>query len=204
MPSPRPTTSRGCASSVYPVVVVYAETVDEVLADIELIGEAIGEGEAAKTLTTEMAAGIDEVSTAATAVGATPRTFYQLGSEPEIYGPAPDSFVADMVVLAGGIPVTTSDPAVFSIPVEALVAADPEVIVVGDANYGVCPADVMARPGWAGITAVEDGAVRPVDDIPVTRPGPRLAEGLASLARAIHPDLELADAPAEFAGCAAA
>ena len=58
-----------------------------------------------------------------------------------------------MIVLAGGIPVTTSDPAVFSIPVEALVAADPEVIVVGDANYGVCPADVMARPGWSGITA---------------------------------------------------
>ena len=62
----------------------------------------------------------------------------------------------------------------------------------------------MARPGWSGITAVEEGAVRAVDDIPVTRPGPRLAEGLASLARAIHPDLELADAPAEFAGCAAA
>ena len=79
----------------------------------------------------------------------------------------------------------------FAIPLETLVAADPEVIVVGDATYGVCPADVVARPGWSGMTAVDEGAVRPVDDIPVTRPGPRLAEGLASLARAIHPDLEL-------------
>ena len=57
---------------------------------------------------------------------------------------------------------------------------------MGDANYGVCPADVMARPGWAGMTAVREGAVRAVDDIPVTRPGPRLAEGLA-VARAGDP-----------------
>ena len=89
-------------------------------------------------------------------------------------------------------------------PVETLIAEDPQVIVVGDANYGVCPADVMARPGWSDMTAVKEGAVRPVDDIPVTRPGPRLAEGLASLAQAIHPEIELAEAPAAFQGCAAA
>jgi iron complex transport system substrate-binding protein len=187
-----------------PVVVVYAETVDEVLADIELIGQAIGEAEAAGSITASMTTRLEEVSTAAAEIGSTPRTFYQLGSEPEIYGPAPDSFIADMVELAGGEPVTTSDPAVFSIPVETLIAEDPEVIVVGDANYGVCPADVMARPGWSDITAVREGAVRAVDDIPVTRPGPRLADGLASLARAIHPDIEFADLPPDFAGCAPA
>ncbi len=81
--------------------------------------------------------------------------------------------------------------------------ADPEVIVLGDAAYGVCPADVAARAGWADMTAVADGDVRPVDDVPVTRPGPRLAEGLAALAVAIHPDLELADPPAAPAFCAA-
>ncbi len=81
--------------------------------------------------------------------------------------------------------------------------ADPEVIVVGDANYGVCPADVAARPGWGDITAVLTGDIRPVDDVPVTRPGPRLAQGLASLARAIHPELELPGFPAEPALCLA-
>ena len=41
------------------------------------------------------------------------------------------------------------------------------------------------------MTAVVDGAVRPVDDTIVTRPGPRLADGLAALALAIHPALVL-------------
>ena len=49
-------------------------------------------------LTAGMQADIDQVTAAVAAVGDRPRTFYQIGSEPEIYAPAPGSFVADMVV----------------------------------------------------------------------------------------------------------
>jgi len=188
----------------YPVVVVYAHTVDDVLKDIRLIGAALGEGTAAVDLTAGMQADMDQVTAAVAAVGDRPRTFYQIGSEPEIYAPAPGSFVADMVALAGGDPITTTDPNVFAIPVEQLLAADPQVIVIGDALYGVCPADVMGRPGWGVMTAVRDGAVRPVNDILVTRPGPRLPQGLADLARAIHPELQLPGFPDATALCGAA
>jgi len=175
----------------YPVLVVYAPDVPAVLADIKLIGMAIGTVSAADAMAIRMSRQLDAVSQAATASGDKPRTFYELGSEPEIYGPAPDSFLADMVTLAGGDPITSSDAAVFSIPLEELIVSDPEVIVVGDANYGVCPADVAGRPGWTDMTAVANGDIRAVDDIPVTRPGPRLPQGLASLALAIDPELEL-------------
>jgi iron complex transport system substrate-binding protein len=186
----------------YPVIVVYAPDVPAVLADIELIGSAIGASAEAAVLTATMAEQLETITAAAAASGARPRTFYQIGSEPEIYAPAPHSFVADMVALAGGEPITTSDPAVFSIPLEELITADPEVIIVGDANYGVCPADVVARPGWSAMTAVVNGDVRPVDDVPVTRPGPRLPQGLAALARAIHPDIELPGFPPDPPLCA--
>lgn len=186
----------------YPVVVVYAPDVPSVLADIELIGAAIGAADEAEAMTTTMADQLETIAAAAAATGESPRTFYQIGSEPEIYAPAPDSFVADMIMLAGGVPITTSDPVVFSIPLEGLIAADPEVIIVGDAIYGVCPADVAARPGWSSMTAVVNDDVRPVDETPVTRPGPRLAQGLASIARAIHPDIELPGFPADPPLCA--
>ena len=188
----------------YVVVVLYAPDVESVLADIELIGTSIGTAAEAETMTAEMSAQMDRVSAAAAAIGSTPSVFYELGAEPEIYAPAPDSFLADMIVRAGGEPITTADPALWSIPLEELVVADPEVIVLGDANYGTCPENVAARAGWDGMTAVLEGDVRPVDDVPITRPGPRLAQGLASLARAIHPELELADFPADPPMCEAA
>ncbi len=171
-----------------PVLVVYAKDVDGVLHDIELVGDAVGAGPAARDLTASMRAGFAQVA-AATKNLTQPRTFYELDATKEIYGPAKDSFVAQMIELAGGTPITTGDPNVFSIPLETLVAADPEVVVLGDGAYGTTADIVRARPGWEKISAVTAGAIRPANDTLITRPGPRLVEGLRDLAVAIHPEL---------------
>jgi ABC-type Fe3+-hydroxamate transport system substrate-binding protein len=92
-----------------------------------------------------------------------------------------------MFKLAGATPI--SGNANYSISLEDLVAADPEVILLGDAAYGQSAETVRARAGWEGMTAVKRGAIFPVDDIVVTRPGPRIADGLEALIRAIHPEL---------------
>lgn len=175
-----------------PVLAVYAPDVATVLRDIELVATAAGEPEAGAALAATMRTEIDTITAAVAADGAArPRVFYELDATKEIYGPAADSFIAEMITLAGGDPITTGSPTVFSIPLETLIAADPEVIVLGDAAYGVTADQVAQRPGWSAMTAVTDGAIRPVDDVVVTRPGPRLAEGLRALALAIDPGVVL-------------
>ena len=172
-----------------PVLVVYADSVDGILRDIELVGSAAGAGSASTALTAWMRGRIDAIGAAVKSgqIARAPRVFYELDATKDIYGPAPASFLASMIALAGGDPVTTGDPAVFAIPLEKLVAADPQVIVLGDAAYGTTPADVTSRPGWGGIAAVKAGAIRPIDDTIVTRPGPRIVDGLRTLALAIDP-----------------
>jgi iron complex transport system substrate-binding protein len=118
-----------------------------------------------------------------------PRVFYETGDQPAIYGVANDSFVAAMLELAGSEPITTGSSTVWEMSVEALIEADPEIILLGDAAYGVTTEAVAARPGWRGLTAVEEGRIYPIDDIVVTRPGPRLTDGLRALLEAIHPEL---------------
>jgi iron complex transport system substrate-binding protein len=173
------------------VVVLEPRTVEEILEMIRLVGRAVGAGAEGEALTARMKARIEQISQAAAALRR-PRVFYELGAEPDIYGLTEGSYTADLVRLAGGEPITTGSATDARMPLERLVAADPEVIVLGDANYGVTPEAVRGRPGgWSRTTAVRTGAIRPVDDIVVTRPGPRLAEGLAQLAHAIHPNLRL-------------
>jgi iron complex transport system substrate-binding protein len=46
-------------------------------------------------------------------------------------------------------------------------------------------------PGWSELRAVKDGHVVTLTDEAVLRPGPRVAAGIASLARAIHGESEL-------------
>ena len=179
-----------------PVLVVYAPDVATVLKDIELVATAAGEPAAGAAMAERMKAEIGAIGDAiAAAGGARPRVFYELDATKEIYGPADDSFIAEMIELAGGDPITTGSATVFSIPLETLLAADPQVIVLGDAAYGMTAEIVAARPGWGGMTAVKDGAIRPVNDVVVTRPGPRLVEGLRALALAIDPAASLPPAP---------
>lgn len=173
-----------------PVLVLYAPDVATVLKDIDLVGRAVGAADRATAITSAMQADIDAVR-GATASLQKPRVFYELDATKDIYGPADGSFLAQMLQYAGADPITTGSTTVFSIPVEKLVAADPQVILLGDAAYGTTAAQVKARPGWGVMTAVKSGAIRPVDDTIISRPGPRLAAGLRALALAVHPDLVL-------------
>lgn len=180
-------------SLAVPVVVVYAPNLDAVLEDIELIGTAVGLSSAAIEMTDAMRSGFDDVAKA-TAGLPSPRTFYELDATTAIYTAADGSFIEQMIELAGGDPITTGSTTDFAISLEKLIEADPELILLGDAAYGVTADQVAARPGWKVMTAVRTDAIRPVNDLIVTRPGPRLVEGLRELALAIHPDLVLPSA----------
>ncbi len=171
-----------------PVLVVYAPDVATVFTDIELIGRAIGATDAAAAIVDRMRTEFAAVASAV-AGAPTPRVFYEIDATGAFYGPADESFLAEMISLAGGDPVTTGSPDKYDIPAERLLEANPEVILLGDAAYGVTAADVVERPGWDTMTAVKDGAIRPIDDTMITRPGPRLFLGLQLLASTIHPDL---------------
>jgi iron complex transport system substrate-binding protein len=183
-----------------PVLVVYAPDVDGVDRDIELTGAAVGEPARADAVVATLKSQFAAID-AATAGVPRPRVFYETGDQPAIYGIAADSVYAQMIALAGGTPITTGSPTNWEMPTEKLVAADPELIILGDSAYGVTPEAVAKRAGWSGLTAVKNGAIRGIDDIVVTRPGPRLGEGLRLLVTAIHPEIGLpAGSPAASGG----
>ena len=176
-----------------PVVVLYAPDVATALKDIELIGSATGRTEKATGVTADIGAAFDEVKAATSGLEA-PRVFYELDATNGFFGPAPDYFGAEMIKVAGGDPLTSGTPGVYQIEPEKIIDFDPQVVLLGDAAYGVTAEQVAARPGWETLSAVKDGAIRPIDDVVVTRPGPRLADGIRALALAIHPDLVLPSA----------
>lgn len=175
----------------YPVLVVYPKSLDALYADIQLIGQAIDTATQAAGVVTDLRARAKSVADAVANV-ARPRTFYEVGVfQGTIYTAGADSFLASLITIAGGEPIT-GDPLSTSIQLEALVAADPQLILLGDAAYDptITSDSVAVRPGWERMAAVVDGRVVVVRDDPViTRPGPRIVDGLEALARAIHPEL---------------
>jgi iron complex transport system substrate-binding protein len=78
---------------------------------------------------------------------------------------------------------------------DALLAADPEVIVVAPCGYGLarCLEELPvleARPGWSDIAAVKQKRVYFADgNAYFNRPGPRLAHSAELLAELLHPEV---------------
>jgi iron complex transport system substrate-binding protein len=173
-----------------PVIVTYAPNVAGVLSDIRLVGQASGDTEAADSLATSMGAEFDAVR--AVTVGAPhPKVFYEIDASSKIYTATDQSFLQEMIQIAGGDPITTGSTTASDISLETLVADNPQIILLGDAAYGITPDQVKARPGWGTIAAVTNGSIVGVNDTVITRPGPRLDLGLLDLLRAIHPELVL-------------
>ena len=186
-----------------PVLVVYASDVDGVYHDIGLTGDAVGKSAAADQLVDAMKAGFADVA-ALTAGAQKPRVFYETGDQPQIFGIADNSVYAQMIELAGGTPITTGSATSWEQSTEKLVTADPELIILGDSAYGVTADAVAKRAGWSAITAVKNQAIVGIDDIVVTRPGPRLVDGLHLLLSAIHPDLAPANGSPAPSGASSA
>jgi iron complex transport system substrate-binding protein len=175
----------------YPVLVLYPKDLHGVYADITLVGRALH----VETKAAAVVAGLtsrEEVVAATVAGAERPRTFYEVGVyQGLIYTAGADSFLESLIATAGGEPVT-GDRLSTAIQLEQLVTADPQLILLGDAAYdpSITPASVASRAGWSGIAAVRTGRiVVMLDDQLITRPGPRIIDGLEALARAIHPEL---------------
>src|SRR5690349_8271652 len=165
-----------------PVVVSYPTSIDQAIAGFRTLGKAVGDADAGNKLADDTKAKLDELSGSVASVAHKPRLFYEIDTTNGIFTPPANSIYGEMFQLAGAEPVAVDGN--YSFWLEDLVAADPEVILLGDAAYGVKPEDVGKRPGWAGMTAVKQGAIFPIDDILVTRPGPRLVDGLQELIEA--------------------
>jgi iron complex transport system substrate-binding protein len=118
--------------------------------------------------------------------------FYELdGTDPlKPWTTGPGTFVDLLINRAGGYNVGSSLQGEWTqISSEELVKADPQIILLGDAMYGVTVESVAARTGWDSITAVKNNAIYPFNPDTATRPGPRLVDALEEMAKLLRPDL---------------
>jgi iron complex transport system substrate-binding protein len=176
------------------VVVLGAEktTFDSIFTDITLAGQAAGRADQAAQITAAMKTRLETIKAMVATSTDKPLVYWELdATDPaKPYSVGPGNFVGDMIALAGGRNAfEKADSPYPQVSSEQVVAANPDVIILSDAAYGITVESVLARPGWQAIAAVKQRRVEPIDDNLVSRPGPRIVEGLEATAKIIHPGL---------------
>lgn len=168
------------------------KTLEELYGNLEIVAQLTGHEEETAALVASLKARVEVVDEKIMPLSARPSVFYEIDasdpSKPYTYGPG--TFGDLLITRAGGTNIggalTDAYP---QISLEQVVLDNPSFIILGDSMWGVTPESVRARAGWESLEAVKSDQIHPFDDNLVSRPGPRLVDGLEQLAKLLHPGL---------------
>lgn len=164
----------------------------EIDAMITGVGERLGRVEPAKKLVATIAAHRERIARSLRD-RARPRALLVFGLRPIVVAGV-GGFAHEMLSLAGALNAVTQPGARYpTLGLERVLALDPDVVVDATGVEGHDSETVHASlPGWSELRAIRTGRLVKIRDARVLRPGPRIAEGLEVLARALHRDLVIA------------
>lgn len=107
-----------------------------------------------------------------------------------LFTPGQGTFLDELITKAGGVNIAADVKGWAQYSAEKVIAKNPQVIFTTYGYYEKNAVEkILARKGWENIAAVKNKRVVDLDSDMVTRPGPRIADGLESIAQALYPDL---------------
>lgn len=168
------------------VYITNPSSLDEVFHSITVLGELFGHSEQAAIIATDLRKRADAVKARISGIEPV-SVFYQVSGEP-LYTIGRDAYLTDLVRRAGGVSVTTDVPGAFPrYSDEAALVARPEAIILPTGGSMGAANSNVAVP-LRNSPAVRNNRVYKINDDHLSRPGPRLVDGLEEMARALHPE----------------
>jgi iron complex transport system substrate-binding protein len=172
-----------------------AATLDDAYEQLEQLGQATGNAEAATAVVDDMRTEVDSI-VSSVEMPQPPLTFYH-ELDDTYYSVTSQTFIGQLYSLVGLENIAdAADDGGGGYPqlsAEYVIRADPDLIFLADTKCcGESIETVAARDGWDQITAVQDGNVFAMDDDVASRWGPRFVE----YAQQVHDAVEQALVPA--------
>lgn len=174
------------------VVILAPKNIQGVFDDIRLVGKIMDIRKTADELASQLEERVTAVTDKTLAVGISkPQVYLELDAFMGYFTYGPNTFGNELIKLGGGENIAGKEAMEYPLlSGEFIVASDPEIIIYQLGPWTTTtPEGIRSRTGWANITAVKDNNLLGVDGDLVSRPGPRIVDGLEAIAEAIHPEL---------------
>ena len=174
----------------YDVETYDLETIEDVYLNIESLGEILGLEESANALIDDMKSRETEIENAPKETPA-PKTWYVVAVDP-LYAAGNNTLQGEMIEKAGGVNVFSDMDGYFVATYEAVIEREPEVIIVPSGHGSTTvnfTQQILSIPEFKNLPAIKNGRVYTVDDDTVSRPGPRIIDGLEQFYQCINAEI---------------
>jgi iron complex transport system substrate-binding protein len=166
-------------------------TIEEMYGDMEFLAQLTGHQSEAAAAIAALKARVAAVDEKIMPLSSRFSVFYEVdGTDPaKPFTAGKGTFITLLIERAGGSNIASGIEGYPQLSLEQVVAADPNFIILGDAKFGTTPESIAQRAGWSNLSAVKNGQVFPFNDDLLSRPGPRMVDGLEELAKLLRPEL---------------
>jgi iron complex transport system substrate-binding protein len=178
----------------YKVLVLDPNSIDGILNNIELVGNATGKQAEAAALINNLTSRINAVAETV-ANSAKPEVYYETYYETtSSWTIGAEAWQNELVEKAGGTNIFGDQPTdYYQYQVEALIDRNPDVIVLPAEGMGTGTQAgidaVKARPGWDTMNAVQNDRIYQINPNIIERAGPRVVDAIEQMAEFFHPEL---------------
>ncbi len=172
------------------VCVPTSVSVENVRSDIRFLAAALRVPDEGERVVKEMDDALDHISAVVSDIPQEERkgVYFEISPAPYLYSCGSDTYLHEMIELAGGRNVLSDQSGWLSVEGETVVAANPDVIFT-NVNYMDAPVDeILGREGWAGVSAVTNNNVYYIDNMASSLPNQNIVKAVEQMAEALYPD----------------
>ena len=164
------------------VFVTNPNSLEDIYKSVERTGEIFGANENARKLVDNLKSRAADIEARANKTEKV-KVFLQISKE-SLYTVGKDSFLTDLIRRAGGASVTGEVASAYpKVSKETALILNPEAIILSESDDNREPNDVFKNS-----PAMKNGKVFHIGADLLSRPGPRVVDGLEQMAKALHPE----------------
>lgn len=167
-----------------------SQSIEGVKSDIRFLAAALGANEAGERLLDALNAELDRLAAVAAAIptGERKSVFFEISPAPYVYSTGSGTYLNEMIEWIGGVNVLAGQDSWIRVEGEAIVAANPDVIFTNVSYMDDAVGEILARDGWAGVSAVVNQDVYYIDNMASSLPNQNIVVAMRQMQEALYPD----------------
>jgi len=173
-----------------PIITTEASYFDDIFKSISLVGKLVDKEAAAKTINDNLRSTIDDIKNKTKDLEK-PNIFYVAWIDPLITT-GTGTYVDDVIKMSGAINIAKGVESWTQYSGEKLLKQNPDMAIIAchATNEGVTIEDIKNEIILRNLECVKKGNIYIMkDDNLISRPGPRIIEGIKEMTEAIHGDI---------------
>ncbi len=173
-----------------PVFFLDGSTLDDIFNNVRLVGSLAQTNEKADAHADLLVSSVEQMRQLVSESGGDSSKVLVLVGDRELYSFGGDSYINEMVAIAGGKSISAEvDMEAPVLSDEFVLAEQPDVIILAQGDDYDPGRLLENHPSWRVLPAVEHGRVFSMDPDLLLRPGPRVVDGILQMTLFISPEL---------------